>query len=258
MDYALPSHFDVVVVGTGLVESMVVGACARVGKKVLHLDNHDYYGARNATFDLRKLNNWLRGEIPDEPDDATSDSSAAADVIGAHAGPKIALRSASNSPARVSFVGGDEAARSAVEALLPQSSRYNVDLNPQLLLCAGTMIDILRASGVSNYLEFQPMQGHLYTAAAAAGAVRPLECVPCSKADIFQSSSIPLVQKRQVRQSRRGPRSSPVTHPRPMLTIPRSLPRPSCPPLHARSHSGPADEVPPVVLGAPTNPGRGR
>ena len=197
MDYDLPSSFDVVVVGTGLVESMVAGACARVGKKVLHLDNHDYYGARNATFDLRKLDNWLRGQVPDEPEDVTPDTSTA-DVISAHVGPKIALRSASNGPTRVSFVGGEEAARSAADALLPQSSRYNIDLNPQLLLCAGAMIDILRASGVSNYLEFQPMQAHLYTAAAAAGAPRPLERVPCSKADIFQSSSIPLVQKRQV------------------------------------------------------------
>ena len=35
-----PGAFDVVVVGTGLTESLFAGACARAGKRVLHLDHH--------------------------------------------------------------------------------------------------------------------------------------------------------------------------------------------------------------------------
>ena len=48
------------------------------------------------------------------------------------------------------------------EALLAESMRYNIDLAPQLLLCAGRMIEHLRESGVSNYLEFRPLGAHLY------------------------------------------------------------------------------------------------
>ncbi|ORY05348.1 rab protein geranylgeranyltransferase component A [Basidiobolus meristosporus CBS 931.73] len=40
------SKFDVIVLGTGLVESILAGALSRVGKTVLHLDNNQYYGGR--------------------------------------------------------------------------------------------------------------------------------------------------------------------------------------------------------------------
>ena len=194
----LPGHFDIIIVGTGLVESMVAGACARAGKKVLHLDTHSYYGGRNSTFNLRSMCSWLRAEPPEddfggqpEPSEATAamDSAATLDVM-----------QASDEPAHVSFYHADAAASAEAEAaLLPQSSRYNIDLNPQLLLCAGAMIDVLRASGVANYLEFKPMGAHLYVPASQAGTNPPaLERVPCGKADIFQSSSISLVHKRQL------------------------------------------------------------
>lgn len=48
-------HYDVIVLGTGLVESMVACAAAKAGKKVLHMDNNDYYGADNATFSFNHL-----------------------------------------------------------------------------------------------------------------------------------------------------------------------------------------------------------
>lgn len=35
---ALPEDFDVVVLGTGLPESILAAACARLGYTVLHLD----------------------------------------------------------------------------------------------------------------------------------------------------------------------------------------------------------------------------
>ncbi|KTF74048.1 hypothetical protein cypCar_00042259, partial [Cyprinus carpio] len=34
----LPSQFDVVILGTGLTESVIAAACSRVGQSVLHLD----------------------------------------------------------------------------------------------------------------------------------------------------------------------------------------------------------------------------
>ena len=35
------------------------------------------------------------------------------------------------------------------DCLLKPSSRYNLDLRPQLLLCAGPMVDVLRTSAVA-------------------------------------------------------------------------------------------------------------
>ena len=55
----LPQSFDVVVVGTGLTESLLAAAAARAGKSVLHLDTNAFYGARNSTFSLHDLAAFL-------------------------------------------------------------------------------------------------------------------------------------------------------------------------------------------------------
>lgn len=40
MDYELPTEFDVIVVGTGIVESIISAAASRIGKRVLHIDRY--------------------------------------------------------------------------------------------------------------------------------------------------------------------------------------------------------------------------
>jgi len=47
----LPETFDVLVVGTGLVESIVSAAVSRIGHSVLHIDPRDYYGKYYFAFD---------------------------------------------------------------------------------------------------------------------------------------------------------------------------------------------------------------
>ncbi|KAM4620715.1 rab proteins geranylgeranyltransferase component A 1 isoform 2-T2 [Polymixia lowei] len=55
----LPSEFDVVILGTGLVESVVAAACSRVGQRVLHLDRRSYYAANWASFTFNALLSWI-------------------------------------------------------------------------------------------------------------------------------------------------------------------------------------------------------
>ena len=43
----MSTQFDVVVLGTGMVESIVAAAAARQGHSVLHLDNARYYGGQS-------------------------------------------------------------------------------------------------------------------------------------------------------------------------------------------------------------------
>ena len=47
---ALPSPVDALVVGTGLVESMIAAALARCGDSVLHVDRNEFYGSDGAGF----------------------------------------------------------------------------------------------------------------------------------------------------------------------------------------------------------------
>ena len=48
----LDELFDCVVVGTGLLESVVACSLARAGKKVLHLDSNEYYGHGSTSASL--------------------------------------------------------------------------------------------------------------------------------------------------------------------------------------------------------------
>ena len=187
---SLPARFDCVVVGTGLTESLLAGACARAGKSVLHLDSNAYYGSRNATFNLQQLCDWLEGgaELDAAPFDAQPARGCTEEARGG--GPRIAVRCSAEAARRVSYVG----ALTPPAELLAQSHRFNLDLVPQLLLAAGPMVEVLRSSGVANYIEFKPIAACLCGAAESAA----LQRVPCGKADIFQSKEIPLLQKRQL------------------------------------------------------------
>ncbi|XP_073727247.1 rab proteins geranylgeranyltransferase component A 1 [Misgurnus anguillicaudatus] len=55
----LPSQFDVVILGTGLTESVIAAACSRVGQSVLHLDRRIYYAGNWASFTFNGLLSWI-------------------------------------------------------------------------------------------------------------------------------------------------------------------------------------------------------
>uniref|UniRef100_A0A8C8SPE7 Rab proteins geranylgeranyltransferase component A n=1 Tax=Pelusios castaneus TaxID=367368 RepID=A0A8C8SPE7_9SAUR len=56
----LPSEFDVVVIGTGLPESIIAAACSRSGQRVLHVDSRNYYGGNWASFSFSGLSSWIK------------------------------------------------------------------------------------------------------------------------------------------------------------------------------------------------------
>lgn len=60
MDEELPDDFDVIVVGTGLTESIVSGALSRIGKKVLHLDHLKNYGSDWSSFNLKAFEQRMK------------------------------------------------------------------------------------------------------------------------------------------------------------------------------------------------------
>jgi len=59
--------YDVIVCGTGLVESILSGCLSQSGKKVLHLDENGYYGGEGASLNLTKLWKLFRPdtEVPE-------------------------------------------------------------------------------------------------------------------------------------------------------------------------------------------------
>ncbi|CAO3637419.1 unnamed protein product [Cunninghamella blakesleeana] len=58
MDQLEDTNFDIIVIGTGLIESIAAGSLARSGKKVLHLDSNKHYGSNWSAFNIKNLIDW--------------------------------------------------------------------------------------------------------------------------------------------------------------------------------------------------------
>ncbi|XP_058515232.1 rab proteins geranylgeranyltransferase component A 1 [Ochotona princeps] len=69
----LPSEFDVIVIGTGLPESIIAAACSRSGQRVLHVDSRSYYGGNWASFSFSGLLSWIKEN--QENNDTANESS---------------------------------------------------------------------------------------------------------------------------------------------------------------------------------------
>jgi len=58
-DDDLTKSYDIVICGTGLVQSILASSLALVGKSVLHCDSQDIYGELDASYGLTDLISWV-------------------------------------------------------------------------------------------------------------------------------------------------------------------------------------------------------
>ena len=52
--------YDVILIGTGLIQSILASALSRVGIKILHIDTNDRYGDLDSVLSLDGLMDWTR------------------------------------------------------------------------------------------------------------------------------------------------------------------------------------------------------
>ncbi|KAF3965108.1 hypothetical protein CMV_010677 [Castanea mollissima] len=70
-----PTNFDLIVLGTGLPESVIAAAASATGKTVLHLDPNPFYGSNYTSLSLQDLSSFLisHSAPPPSPPSAPSD-----------------------------------------------------------------------------------------------------------------------------------------------------------------------------------------
>ena len=68
------ADYEVIVIGTGLEESIVAAAVARNGHSVLHIDTKEYYGEDWASFNFRSLQDWITSQSSEAPQNQTAES----------------------------------------------------------------------------------------------------------------------------------------------------------------------------------------
>ncbi|XP_072231249.1 rab proteins geranylgeranyltransferase component A 1 isoform X2 [Leuresthes tenuis] len=263
----LPSEFDVVILGTGLAESVVAAACSRVGQRVLHLDRRSYYAANWASFTFNGLLTWIQQQHEEsQPDEAhdwsslleqgeelidlsnsdftsitnlqvccytseedeeeeahdadppnTTEEERAADEDGvkessetesadlkeeeAKAGEEEEQpvqtqgeEPEADKPHPTAAPNQSESSRKKISyaQLVKEGRRFNIDLVSKLMFSRGSLVDLLIKSNVSRYAEFKNVSRIL---TCRHGNV---EQVPCSRADVFASRQLSVVEKRKL------------------------------------------------------------
>ncbi|CAG9571454.1 conserved hypothetical protein [Leishmania major strain Friedlin] len=164
--------FDVVLQGTGMVQSILSAALARHGLKVLHCDGADYYAAAMATFDHAAFLQYLRQPSP-------SSSSFSASNI---------------------FIN-----RIVDDVPEARRRRYLFDVLPMCYMARGPLLSHLVSSGMGRSLECQHVHRFLFlqhptttTGAGSAAATTTAMEVPLTRASVFHNTTIGLFDKRRM------------------------------------------------------------
>ncbi|NXA88113.1 RAE1 geranylgeranyltransferase, partial [Melanocharis versteri] len=122
------------------------------------------------------------------PDSGTAPDNGAA--------PSTASGESSPEPATVEAAPSESAAQEpkkiTYSQIVREGRRFNIDLVSKLLYSRGLLIDLLIKSNVSRYAEFKNATRVL---AFREGKV---EQVPCSRADVFNSRQLTMVEKRML------------------------------------------------------------
>ncbi|CAE7024893.1 hypothetical protein CFE70_003529 [Pyrenophora teres f. teres 0-1] len=174
------TEWDVVIVGTGLQQSLLALALSRSDKKILHVDENDYYGGTEAAFSLQEAEEWAQRVSQDSQNAAFSD---------------VAITKAET--------GADSSA-----SALSFSRSYSLSLSPQLIYARSSLLGHLVSSRVYRQLEFLAVGSWwVYSADAQTRASNSpgessqhgrLVKVPNGREDVFQDHDLDFKAKRSL------------------------------------------------------------
>lgn len=175
-----PSTFDLIVLGTGLPESILAAAASSAGKSVLHLDPNSFYGSHFSSFLLHSFSSFLHSHHPtasEQPPPSTPIDAGEFSVVDLKTRPLYSHIEIS----------------SYSETLDTSSRGFSIDLSgPRVLFCADPVVDLMLKSGASHHLEFKSVDASFVY---REGKIWP---VPDSREGIFKDRSLGLTEKSQL------------------------------------------------------------
>ncbi|XP_044253963.1 rab proteins geranylgeranyltransferase component A 2 [Tribolium madens] len=176
MDYELPTEFDIIIIGTGVIESIISAAASRIGKRVLHIDSNNYYGGLWASFNLDAIQKLVSSEPPSIEGLGNSFFSLKNFTIEWHIPEETPPESNEWSRTR----------------LLKESRKFNLDLTPKLQFARGDFVELLISSNIARYSEYRSVSRVL------TWLNGQLETVPCSRSDVFANNKVTVIEKRML------------------------------------------------------------
>ncbi|KAK6941392.1 GDP dissociation inhibitor [Dillenia turbinata] len=175
-----PTSFDLILIGTGLSESVIAAAASAAGKTVLHLDPNPFYGSHFSSLPLLDFSSYLLSLS--SPTTVTASDSTVDDVDYV----AVDLNTLS--------LYSDVEITPTSDELSDLSRKFNLDLvGPRVLLCADPAVDLILKSGANQYIEFKSIDSSF------VGDVNgQFSSVPDSRAAIFKDRSLGLMEKNQL------------------------------------------------------------
>ncbi|RLV94968.1 Rab proteins geranylgeranyltransferase component A [Spathaspora sp. JA1] len=153
---------DVVIIGTGLSQSILAAALAWSGTSVLHIDNNHYYGDSSSCLTIDQLKKWC---------------------VDVNQGKFNHFKDA-----QIYIPGGKKSNKFT-------SRDYGIDLTPNIMFCQSDLLSLLIKSRVYKYLEFQSLSNfHVFEDDDFKQKITNSS----SKHDIFTDKSLSLITKRNL------------------------------------------------------------
>lgn len=207
MEYEFPAKFDIIIVGTGIVESILSAAASRIGKQVLHIDENDYYGGQWSSFNLEAILKLKEITSLEKHNTCTTEDpnlypfgNNVYDIKDVeykfHVLPYITSKD-NKDPINDE---GEEICENpqdkpsneiwSEENLLKVSRKFNIDLMPKLQYARGDFVELLISSNIARYSEYRSVSRVL------TWYNNNLEFLPCSRSDVFANTKVSVVEKR--------------------------------------------------------------
>ncbi len=137
---------------------------------MLHVDENEYYGGFWSSFNLESLLSYLKSCGSEKP-------------------PQYALQNIEQEwfefTEEIPELDGWNK-----EKILKENRRYNIDLIPKIVYSNGKLVQLLISSNICRYTEFRAVD-KIVTLQDGKFIV-----VPCSRADVFTSKNVNVVEKR--------------------------------------------------------------
>ncbi|QRW12025.1 Rab proteins geranylgeranyltransferase component A [Ceratobasidium sp. AG-Ba] len=156
----MDEEYDVIVLGTGLTECVLSGLLSVEGKKVLHMDRNDYYGADSASLNLTQVGGFF-SQI-------------------------TFLLTKTPALSKVPWCGASKRTG--------RDRDYAIDLIPKFIIASGELTKILVYTDVTRYLEFKQIAGSFVYRDGK------ISKVPSTEMEAVKSPLMGLFEKRRAKK----------------------------------------------------------
>ncbi|NWR84908.1 RAE2 geranylgeranyltransferase, partial [Furnarius figulus] len=149
-------------------------------------------GAQEVSAGLEKECPAVQSPCSDTEPEGATEGSGAGPTPGSETSPGESPVQPEHTEAAPAETASQEPKKVTYSQIVREGRRFNIDLVSKLLFSRGLLIDLLIKSNVSRYAEFKNATRIL---AFRKGKV---EQVPCSRADVFNSKQLTMVEKRML------------------------------------------------------------